>query len=116
MFSHVKLFSLLRVTVAYRFMGRRMLLDKLTCGAAGTRWQARHLILEDSLSGTVFLKYRSKTDPENCPNHIDSVLNVFTRTATNNMYVFSPLQFMWIDLESIRPEKLYNILPIFFHR
>ena len=54
MYRHVKLFNLLRVTVAYRFMGRRMLLDKLTCGAAGNRWQARHLIMVESLSGTVF--------------------------------------------------------------
>ena len=52
MYSHVKLFNLLRVTVAYRFKGRRMLLDKLACGAAGNRRQACHLTLEDSLSGT----------------------------------------------------------------
>ena len=43
MYRHVKLFSLLRVTVAYRFKGRRMLLDKLACGAAGNRRQACHL-------------------------------------------------------------------------
>ena len=78
MYSHVKLFSLLRVTVAYRFMGRRMLLDKLTCGAAGNRWQARHLIMAESLIGTAFITYRFNTDPEDRPNHIDSVLNVFT--------------------------------------
>jgi hypothetical protein len=62
-----------------------MLLDKLTCGAAGNRWLARHLILEDSLSRTVFIAYRFNADPENCPNHIDSVLNVFTRTAANKI-------------------------------
>jgi hypothetical protein len=55
-----------------------MLLDKLTCGAAGNRWQARHLIVIESLSGTVFITYRSNTDPEDRPYHIDSVLNVFT--------------------------------------
>ena len=85
MYSHVKLFNLLRVTVAYRFMGRRMLLDKLTCGAAGNRRQARHLIMEDSLSRMVFITYRSNTDPENRPCHIESVLDVFTGTATNNI-------------------------------
>jgi hypothetical protein len=36
-----------------------MLLDKLTRGAAGNRWQARHLIVMESLSGTGFIT----TDP-----------------------------------------------------
>ena len=85
MYSHVKLFNLLRVTVAYRFKGGRMLLDKLACGAAGNRRQACHLTLEDSLSGTAFITYRSNTDPEDRPYHIDSVLNVFTGTASNNI-------------------------------
>ena len=85
MYRRVKLFSLLRVTVAYRFKGRRMLLDKLACGAAGNRRQACHLTLEDSLSGTAFITYRSNTDPEDRPYHIDSVLNVFTGTASNNI-------------------------------
>ena len=62
-----------------------MLLDKLTCGVAGNRWQASHLIMVESLSGTAFLTYRFNTDPEDRPNHIGSVLNVFTRTATNNI-------------------------------
>jgi hypothetical protein len=62
-----------------------MLLDKLACGAAGNRRQACHLTLEDSLSGTAFITYRSNTDPEDRPYHIDSVLNVFTGTASNNI-------------------------------
>ena len=44
MYRHVKLFNLLRVTVAYRLEGMRMLLDKLARGSAGNRWLARHLI------------------------------------------------------------------------
>jgi hypothetical protein len=78
MYRHVKLFNLLRVTVAYRLEGMRMLLDKLACGAAGNRRQARHLTMEGSLSGTVFATYRFNTDPEIYPKHIDSVLDVFT--------------------------------------
>jgi hypothetical protein len=85
MYSHCKLFKVLRVTVAYRLEGMRMLLDKLTCGTAGNRWQARHLIMEDSLSGAVFITYRSNTDPEDALVHIDSVLNVFAVTASNNI-------------------------------
>ena len=55
MYRHVELFNLLRVTVAYRLEGMRMLLDKLTCGVAGNRRQARHLTMVKSLSGTVFV-------------------------------------------------------------
>jgi hypothetical protein len=39
----------------------------------------------ESLSEAVFITYRSNTDPEDRPNHIDSVLNVFTRTAANKI-------------------------------
>jgi hypothetical protein len=39
------LFSVLRVTVAYRLEGMRMLLDKLACGVAGNRRQAIYFIL-----------------------------------------------------------------------
>jgi hypothetical protein len=55
--GQVKLFNLIRVTVAYRFKGRRMLLDQLAFCAAGNRRQARYLIMGDSLSGTVFITY-----------------------------------------------------------
>ena len=49
------LFSVLRVTVAYRLEGMRMLLDKLACGVAGNRRQALHFILSILV---LFLKSR----------------------------------------------------------
>lgn len=43
MYSLYKLFNVLRLTVAYRFKGGRMLLDKLAYDAACNRRQALHL-------------------------------------------------------------------------
>lgn len=54
MYQLGKLFNVIRVIVAYRLEGMRKLLDKLAWGAAGNRWHARHLIMADSASRTVF--------------------------------------------------------------
>ena len=57
MYSLYKLFNVLRLTVAYRFNGRRMLLDKLAYDAACNRRQALHLTRNILV---LFLKSRRK--------------------------------------------------------
>jgi len=83
MYRHVKLFNLLRVTVAYRFKGG-MLLDKLACGAAGNRRQACHLNFRGFAKWTAFIT-TIQYGPRDRPYHIDSVLMSSPGTASNNI-------------------------------
>jgi hypothetical protein len=60
MFSRYKLFIVLRLTVAYRLEGMRMLQEKLACGTAGNRWKQYLFYTDDfwrNLNRITRLKY-----------------------------------------------------------
>jgi len=68
-----------RVTVAYRFMGRRTLRDKLARCTEGNRWRARHLTCIESLYGSLLVTWQANKDLELHPYYIDSVFRSLHR-------------------------------------